>query len=917
MNRQLPGMLLTAFAFCITISCSDKSTTGPTGLALNDSTAAESRVVSATVTLAQSSLAVGQTTQATALLLDRYNNPLTLAVVWSSGDSSIATVSGAGLVSARAPGVVSIKATRGLKSGAATLTVTPSTVPAPVASISVDLPASSLTVGQTTHATATLRDSSNNVLSGRTVVWTSTNMSAATSSDSGTVTALAAGSTQIEASSGGKMGAAPLTVTSVAPVPVASVTVAPTSSNLVIGATVQLQVSAFDANNNPLTGRIVTSSSANPGIASINSLGLVTAISVGTTQITVTSEGKSAVATINVSLPPPTTNPSAVTNLQATVTGSSSVTLSFTQVDDGTGQPAKYDVRFAVAPISWGSAPSVTSGTCSTPVAGTAIGSQVSCTVLGLVAATNYNFQLVAFRGTMNLNAVYGSLSNTVAATTTSGAPPPVASVSVSPASSTLQIGATVQLQVTAFDANNNVLTGRVVTSSSANPAIATVNSLGLVTAVSAGVTQITVTSEGKTAIATITVSAAAPLPVATVSVSPASSSLQTGATVQLAATTRDASNNVLTGRVVTWSSSNSGIASVSSTGRVTAVAAGSATITATSETKTGTAAITVTAPAPVASVTVSPASSSLQVGVTVQLSATTRDASNNVLTGRVVTWSSSNSGIASVNASGLATVVAVGSATITATSETKTGTAAITGIVSTGATWRGHEPASMTAITDQPFTSLPSSGWTPYYSWGLTSDAAAPHSPSSVFEIVYPAGYAGGNSPGLAEFAVNPNYRQIYIAMYIKYSSNWQGHLTAVNKIIHFWVGSSNHLVIVGAGSGSGPLTARISLQGIAGGGNQDGGSTGTYESPIQFIRGQWHLVEMVAVSNTGSNKDGSADLWVDGVHATGVTGIEFQAGGPLFNLVKEDPTWGGGGDVVKNTQSFRVDHIYMSGKN
>jgi hypothetical protein len=222
-----------------------------------------------------------------------------------------------------------------------------------------------------------------------------------------------------------------------------------------------------------------------------------------------------------------------------------------------------------------------------------------------------------------------------------------------------------------------------------------------------------------------------------------------------------------------------------------------------------------------------------------------------------------------------------------------------------------------MTAITDQPFTSLPSSGWTPYFSWGLASDAAAPHSPSSVFEIVYPAGYAGGNSPGLAEFAVNPNYRQIYIAMYIKYSSNWQGHLTAVNKIIHFWVGSSNHLVIVGAGSGSGPLTARISLQGIAGGGNQDGGSTGTYESPIQFIRGQWHLVEMVAVSNTGSNKDGSADLWVDGVHATGVTGIEFQAGGPLFNLVKEDPTWGGGGDVVKNTQSFRIDHIYMSGKN
>jgi hypothetical protein len=222
-----------------------------------------------------------------------------------------------------------------------------------------------------------------------------------------------------------------------------------------------------------------------------------------------------------------------------------------------------------------------------------------------------------------------------------------------------------------------------------------------------------------------------------------------------------------------------------------------------------------------------------------------------------------------------------------------------------------------MTTITDQPFTSLPSSGWTPYYSWGLATDAAAPHSPSSVFEIVYPAGYGGGNSPGLAELAINPNYRQIYISMYIKYSSNWQGHNSLVNKIIHFWVGSLNRLVIEGAGSGSGPLTARISMQSIAAGGNQDGGTTGTYESPIQFIRGQWHLVEMVAISNTGSNRDGSVDLWVDGVHAAGVSGIEFQAGGPLFNLTKEDPTWGGQGDVVKATQSFRIDHIYMSGKN
>jgi uncharacterized protein YjdB len=354
-------------------------------------------------------------------------------------------------------------------------------------------------------------------------------------------------------------------------------------------------VSAFDANNNVLTGRTVTSSSADPGIASVNSLGLVTAISAGTTQITVTSEGKSAVATIIVSAPtpPPTGNPSTVTDLQASVIGSTSVTLSFTQVNDGTGQPAKYDVRYAVAPISWGTATYTTSGSCTTPVAGTAIGSQLSCTVLGLTPATNYNFQVIAFRGTLNQNAVFGSLSNIASGTTTSSVPPPpvpVASVSVTPASSSLLIGATAQLSAVTRDANNNVLTGRAVTWSSSNSAVSRVSTSGLVTAVAAGSATITATSETKTGTAVTTVSAPAPAPVATVTVSPASSTLLVGATVQLSATMRDAGNNVLAGRVVTWASANPGIASVSSTGLVRGVGAGSTTITATSETKTGTA---------------------------------------------------------------------------------------------------------------------------------------------------------------------------------------------------------------------------------------------------------------------------------------------------------------------------------------
>src|SRR5256885_11766973 len=108
--------------------------------------------------------------------------------------------------------------------------------------------------------------------------------------------------------------------------------------------------------------------------------------------------------------------------------------------------------------------------------------------------------------------------------------------------------------------------------------------------------------------------------------------------------------------------------------------------MTATSEGQSGTAAITVT-PVPVASVTVTPATAGVAVGSTVQLTATPKDANGNPLTGRVVTWQSSNNAIASVNGSGLVSGVAAGGpVTITATSEGQSGTAAVTVTTSTGA---------------------------------------------------------------------------------------------------------------------------------------------------------------------------------------------------------------------------------------
>src|SRR2546427_5182660 len=87
----------------------------------------------------------------------------------------------------------------------------------------------------------------------------------------------------------------------------------------------------------------------------------------------------------------------------------------------------------------------------------------------------------------------------------------------------------------------------------------------------------------------------------------------------------------------------------------------------------------------PVASVTVSPASASVTVGLTAQLTATPRDANGNPLNGRSVTWVTGDPALATVNGSGLVMGVAAGSVTITATSEGKSGTAAVTVTASSG----------------------------------------------------------------------------------------------------------------------------------------------------------------------------------------------------------------------------------------
>jgi len=165
------------------------------------------------------------------------------------------------------------------------------------------------------------------------------------------------------------------------------------------------------------------------------------------------------------------------------------------------------------------------------------------------------------------------------------------------------------------------------------------------------------------------------------IEVTPATASKQVGQTQQFTAVAKDASGNTISGVTFTWSSSNTSVATVNSSGLATAVAVGTATITASAGGKSGTATLTVTAPPPptINTIEVTPATASKQVGQTQQFTAVAKDASGNTISGVTFTWSSSNTNVATVNDSGLATAVAVGSATITASAGDKSGTATLT----------------------------------------------------------------------------------------------------------------------------------------------------------------------------------------------------------------------------------------------
>lgn len=256
------------------------------------------------------------------------------------------------------------------------------------------------------------------------------------------------------------------------------------------------------------------------------------------------------------------------------------------------------------------------------------------------------------------------------------GNDPAVSSVLLTPTTATIVMGNTTQLTAVARDANNNTLANRTITWSSSATNIATVSTQGTVTGVAAGAVTITATSEGKSSQAAVTVTTPAPVAVSSVTLTSPVPAIIVGASILLTATTRDANNNVLTGRTIVFTSSAPNVATVNAEGGVTGVSGGNVTFTATSEGKSAQVTISVAAlpvAAPVASITISAKPDTIEAWDVVNMQAVTRDSINQVLTGRTVQWSSSDPTVATIDpATGVMTGINRGTVSIRAISEGK-----------------------------------------------------------------------------------------------------------------------------------------------------------------------------------------------------------------------------------------------------
>ncbi len=178
------------------------------------------------------------------------------------------------------------------------------TEPVPVlTTVTVALSASSISAGATTTATATGTDQNGEPIATGTVSWATGSASVATVDANGTVTGVAAGTTQIIATAGGVVGQQTITVTAQPPQLTTLVVTLPLSP-IVQGQTITATVEGLDQHGTPIATGPVTWSTGSVSIATVSTAGVVTGVAPGATPVIATAGGRTAQNVLTVAAPP-------------------------------------------------------------------------------------------------------------------------------------------------------------------------------------------------------------------------------------------------------------------------------------------------------------------------------------------------------------------------------------------------------------------------------------------------------------------------------------------------------------------------------------------------------------------------------------------------------------------------------------
>lgn len=539
-------------------------------------------------------------------------------ITWTSSDDRIASVSSDGTVTAVGD-VGDTKATiRATSSNSSIYAECVVDIVIPITSVSMDETPITLNKGETKQLSFTYEPS--NTTQNKTITWESSDPTAATVTN-GKVTAVKGGTTTITASMLNKKWTKSVEIT--VEVGLNDITVAPTSVELLPNQEQQITATfdPFDA-----THKDITWTTANSSVATVDTTGKITAVAPGATTITATYQTLTGQKTkdISVKVLIPITGVTIKPNSNITINKGETTTLSV----EVTPANAEEDKT-----VTWSSDhPEIASVNASTGVVtGNANGTAI----------------------------ITGTLKNGKTVTANITVHVPVSSVTLNQNTLNLNKGDTYNGLVATINPSDSTI--KTIAWSTSDAAVASVDtSTGVITAVADGTAIITATIEGKSATVTVTVTTA----VTSVSIDQgATKAMVKGDTDTLIATVLP---NDATDKTVSWSSDKPSVVTVDNHGNISAVGGGTATITAKAGTKTASITISVRVPITRFDLAMEDQNPTILRGVKNAKTLTTIIGPEDATDDRTITWSSSDSTIATVDSTGKVTGLKEGTVTIT-----------------------------------------------------------------------------------------------------------------------------------------------------------------------------------------------------------------------------------------------------------